>query len=216
MTLWICFFFLMIRRPPRSTLFPYTTLFRSLHPDRRHDARVHTLLLQDVLEREGVDDRRQHPHVVGGDAVHPLLARGRATQDVAAAHHETELHSERGHRLQLPCEPVDEREVEPSARPALPRERFARDLQQGPGVGELGRGAHRQLPPSSKRAKRRMRMASPVFATSAFTRSPTVRVSSLTNFCSSSAASSKNFLSRPSTIFALTASGFFSSAAWAS
>src|SRR5471032_3463582 len=25
-----CFFFLMIRRPPRSTLFPYTTLFRSI------------------------------------------------------------------------------------------------------------------------------------------------------------------------------------------
>src|SRR5438309_2758759 len=25
----------MIRRPPRSTLFPYTTLFRSRHPDRR-------------------------------------------------------------------------------------------------------------------------------------------------------------------------------------
>src|SRR3712207_8556928 len=32
MKLWcsfILFFFLMIRRPPRSTLFPYTTLFRS-------------------------------------------------------------------------------------------------------------------------------------------------------------------------------------------
>src|SRR2546430_13613814 len=28
------FFFLMIRRPPRSTLFPYTTLFRSLSADR--------------------------------------------------------------------------------------------------------------------------------------------------------------------------------------
>src|SRR5258708_25529531 len=27
----IFFFFLMIRRPPRSTLFPYTTLFRSRH-----------------------------------------------------------------------------------------------------------------------------------------------------------------------------------------
>src|SRR2546428_7909907 len=26
------FFFLMIRRPPRSTLFPYTTLFRSREP----------------------------------------------------------------------------------------------------------------------------------------------------------------------------------------
>src|SRR5256886_9612804 len=30
MLLYCLFFFLMIRRPPRSTLFPYTTLFRSL------------------------------------------------------------------------------------------------------------------------------------------------------------------------------------------
>src|SRR5574342_1237785 len=28
----VSFFFLMIRRPPRSTLFPYTTLFRSGSP----------------------------------------------------------------------------------------------------------------------------------------------------------------------------------------
>src|SRR5258707_14438757 len=28
-SLYLFFFFLMIRRPPRSTLFPYTTLFRS-------------------------------------------------------------------------------------------------------------------------------------------------------------------------------------------
>src|SRR2546429_3712408 len=41
------FFFLMIRRPPRSTLFPYTTLFRSLRLARavagvpRVRARVH-------------------------------------------------------------------------------------------------------------------------------------------------------------------------------
>src|SRR2546422_7731400 len=32
------FFFLMIRRPPRSTLFPYTTLFRS---DRSRGRRLH-------------------------------------------------------------------------------------------------------------------------------------------------------------------------------
>src|SRR3712207_8750826 len=33
------FFFLMIRRPPRSTLFPYTTLFRSHEgPPRAHQA----------------------------------------------------------------------------------------------------------------------------------------------------------------------------------
>src|SRR2546430_6151848 len=32
------FFFLMIRRPPRSTLFPYTTLFRSISCCGRSDA----------------------------------------------------------------------------------------------------------------------------------------------------------------------------------
>src|SRR2546422_6176488 len=31
-TIVFLFFFLMIRRPPRSTLFPYTTLFRSAEP----------------------------------------------------------------------------------------------------------------------------------------------------------------------------------------
>src|SRR5258708_22479787 len=35
----ISLFFLMIRRPPRSTLFPYTTLFRSHHASRSASAR---------------------------------------------------------------------------------------------------------------------------------------------------------------------------------
>src|SRR5256885_8304926 len=35
----VYFFFLMIRRPPRSTLFPYTTLFRSA---RRELAQIRT------------------------------------------------------------------------------------------------------------------------------------------------------------------------------
>src|SRR3712207_9172268 len=42
----IFFFFLMIRRPPRSTLFPYTTLFRS------HDQR----LVEQVLGAERPHD----------------------------------------------------------------------------------------------------------------------------------------------------------------
>src|SRR5256885_16768275 len=38
MTYLCYFFFLMIRRPPRSTLFPYTTLFRSQYlPGRQVD-----------------------------------------------------------------------------------------------------------------------------------------------------------------------------------
>src|SRR5215211_8083875 len=52
------FFFLMIRRPPRSTLFPYTTLFRSggtrRHPLRREGGRGSG-------SRRPRGDRRQQP-----------------------------------------------------------------------------------------------------------------------------------------------------------
>src|SRR2546430_11795669 len=57
------FFFLMIRRPPRSTLFPYTTLFRSRRrrfprrrrsPRRRpHPAAARTLLRPRRCETSG-------------------------------------------------------------------------------------------------------------------------------------------------------------------
>src|SRR3712207_7965468 len=50
-----CFFFLMIRRPPRSTLFPYTTLFRSVHA-------VHE---REELGDEGRLEALAH-HVAGG------------------------------------------------------------------------------------------------------------------------------------------------------
>src|SRR2546425_7186195 len=54
----VFFFFLMIRRPPRSTLFPYTTLFRSVQlageegPAHREDR-------PGVLRREGARGRGQ-------------------------------------------------------------------------------------------------------------------------------------------------------------
>src|SRR2546425_8521242 len=38
--MFISFFFLMIRRPPRSTLFPYTTLFRSRIQSKKSGASV--------------------------------------------------------------------------------------------------------------------------------------------------------------------------------
>src|SRR3712207_8721341 len=51
-------FFLMMRRPPRSTLFPYTTLFRS--------ARTAELIVDDQLvDRIGVEPPRPGP--VGND-----------------------------------------------------------------------------------------------------------------------------------------------------
>src|SRR2546430_16321780 len=45
------FFFLMIRRPPRSTLFPYTTLFRSLEVAAAERERGAEAKLRDADER---------------------------------------------------------------------------------------------------------------------------------------------------------------------
>src|SRR2546430_10994281 len=55
----ILFFFLMIRRPPRSTLFPYTTLFRS-----GQEGRVPVGLGEDL--RGGGLARDDHPRRVRG------------------------------------------------------------------------------------------------------------------------------------------------------
>src|SRR6266496_2135406 len=44
------FFFLMIRRPPRSTLFPYTTLFRSLVRSAYPFADLSRTQLENVLD----------------------------------------------------------------------------------------------------------------------------------------------------------------------
>src|SRR5947207_4916192 len=56
----VFFFFSMIRRPPRSTLFPYTTLFRSglqFHPRRRLQEDRPGPFLRDV-HRRAADGRR--------------------------------------------------------------------------------------------------------------------------------------------------------------
>src|SRR5471030_2890348 len=45
------FFFLMIRRPPRSTLFPYTTLFRSLTLALSPSYRSKRYTVRDLLHR---------------------------------------------------------------------------------------------------------------------------------------------------------------------
>src|SRR3712207_6944018 len=67
----VLFFFLMIRRPPRSTLFPYTTLFRS---HRHHRRRPPTVSLadhrpDDVLRGRQDAHRRHAPGGRGAAAV---------------------------------------------------------------------------------------------------------------------------------------------------
>src|SRR2546429_3186919 len=59
----------MIRRPPRSTLFPYTTLFRSIHVD---DARVRVeaaFAPFGVFQGAGLDDSLSGAH--GAQAADP-------------------------------------------------------------------------------------------------------------------------------------------------
>src|SRR5215467_1234342 len=65
------FFFLMIRRPPRSTLFPYTTLFRS--PPRRGPHRPGS---RHARGRSGTArvDLRAAPRLIGRP-IQPLLHR---------------------------------------------------------------------------------------------------------------------------------------------
>src|SRR2546430_15304581 len=53
------FFFLMIRRPPRSTLFPYTTLFRSLIVlGLRHSLGRRALIAEDAEIVAKLEDRK--------------------------------------------------------------------------------------------------------------------------------------------------------------
>src|SRR2546429_6319714 len=63
MLLRLFFFFLMIRRPPRSTLFPYTTLFRSRRVHHVHvGARDLDLHAPEGLRRLGLGLDRSEEH----------------------------------------------------------------------------------------------------------------------------------------------------------
>src|SRR5687768_17924159 len=52
----------MIRRPPRSTLFPYTTLFRSLRSEEKRGARRRERLAERSLLRIGFRTLRSEEH----------------------------------------------------------------------------------------------------------------------------------------------------------
>src|SRR5438874_8979168 len=73
----------MIRRPPRSTLFPYTTLFRSL-------ARAQTnLSLERYTAERKSQERRQRL------APEPQVVEGNALGGVRSEEHTSELQSRR-------------------------------------------------------------------------------------------------------------------------
>src|SRR5438876_1949368 len=67
----IFFFFLMIRRPPRSTLFPYTTLFRSQRgiavertPGHHHERHGAPVAGQEARSEEHTSELQSPVHLV--------------------------------------------------------------------------------------------------------------------------------------------------------
>src|SRR2546429_8625870 len=83
------FFFLMIRRPPRSTLFPYTTLFPRVHADE--DMRRAVFALQIMAKgtprrgkRRGIK-RRSAGDTANAIGSEKLFGHGRGTVSSRAA-----------------------------------------------------------------------------------------------------------------------------------
>src|SRR5437667_9849796 len=74
------FFFLMIRRPPRSTLFPYTTLFRSDFLAARAGTGLPCAIADEVIhgglcEHGGVGGLRSEEHTSELQSHHDLVCR---------------------------------------------------------------------------------------------------------------------------------------------
>src|SRR3954449_11428150 len=66
----LLFFFLMIRRPPRSTLFPYTTLFRSTRLNSSHTLISYAVfcwssdVCSSIRSEEHTSELQSHSHLV--------------------------------------------------------------------------------------------------------------------------------------------------------
>src|SRR6266446_8763356 len=88
-------FFLMIRRPPRSTLFPYTTLFRSLWkaPVYAGDGRIRAPAFEQDLDRKST--RLNSSHLVISYAVF-CLKKKKHDHTRAPSHTQVKWHK-------LPC-----------------------------------------------------------------------------------------------------------------
>ena len=96
------------------------------HRDRRLHARGGSGLLEEILERQSVHHRAEHPHVVGAAAIHAALTQLGSAEEVPPADDDGDLHPV--HRLgDLTGDLRHDVGVDPE-RPAA--ESLARQLQQ--------------------------------------------------------------------------------------
>src|SRR5256884_2721085 len=97
----------MIRRPPRSTLFPYTTLFRSC---RRHD--IGCAVLRAIVDDNDLDidpGRCQDTADTGHDDLGLVIGRDHNADSDRSEEHTSELQS----RLHLVCRLLLEKKNKP-------------------------------------------------------------------------------------------------------
>src|SRR5256886_14984370 len=138
----------MIRRPPRSTLFPYTTLFRSVQDDGDRERHVEAAVLERKLGAVALAQRDpaaggapaeparlaedQPARVHADDAPAPADQRGEVADDDAraAAHFED------------PVAGADGDEAQEPASQALLRPRRAAELEALGELGGVGLGVH--------------------------------------------------------------------------
>src|SRR6266446_6396339 len=97
------FFFLMIRRPPRSTLFPYTTLFRSRRPDAVHrDHRRRARRPDDARSEEHTSELQSPCNLV----CRLLLEKKKNNSVLVSLHIKAEIAAENNHESFLVREAV--------------------------------------------------------------------------------------------------------------
>src|SRR3989441_4731126 len=104
----VFFFFLMIRRPPRSTLFPYTTLFRSREDD---DAELR-LRLRLEHGRHNADERAGYEQQVEEDEHEQDRARPRRHQPVGDRREAVAVVPDRDHDATVVARPAEEGHAE--------------------------------------------------------------------------------------------------------
>src|SRR5437899_7728201 len=98
MSLSLSFFFLMIRPPPRSTLFPYTTLFRARHV-RRHRGGSRPGPQSRLQGQDRKSTRLNSSHLGISYAVFCLKKKTVAVADRSADQSSELLHTRHGHAL---------------------------------------------------------------------------------------------------------------------
>src|SRR5206468_12738587 len=100
-------FILLDRPPPRSTLFPYTTLFRSFLLDRSNDGACAPTAR--ILRKSTIGDKKQQPGVAHAQLRYRQTRRGCASR---SEEHTSELQS----RSDLVCRLLLEKKKQHSRR----------------------------------------------------------------------------------------------------